>query len=127
MLTFVLEPLRFGESSMIHTVYDGIEIARLTGCENVGGLADLYHVYGNNDNIKGIADFKGELLHSHIAEPVKRIYPSSKDDDGIKAIYVEFLSSLERAGCDTCSVEAHTDDFCNDIRDAVSLMKALNY
>lgn len=121
----VLEPLRFGESSMIHTVADGVEIARMTGCDNIGGLADLYHVYGNNDSIKGIAEFKGELLHAHIAEPVNRRYPSCDDSDEIKEIYREFLSSLEAAGCDTCSIEAHTDDCTADIKNAMSLLNSL--
>lgn len=121
----VIEPLRFAESSMIHTVADGVEIARMTGCDNVGGLADLYHVYGNNDSVSGIAVFKGELLHSHIAEPITRRYPSCGDNEEIKGIYSSFFKALEIAGCQTCSVEAHTDNFAKDIKDAVSLLKSL--
>ena len=121
----VMEPLRFGESSMIHTVSDGIEIARLSGKRNVSGLADLYHVYGNDDSISGIADFKGELNHSHIAQPITRGYPSTKDSEEIKDIYKSFLVSLEKAGCETCSVEARTDDFKADIADALEILKAL--
>ena len=121
----VMEPLRFGESSMIHTVFDGIEIARLSKKKNVAGLADLYHVYGNNDNIEGIGQFKGELLHSHIAEPVKRVYPSTKDSEDIIDVYKNFFYSLEKAGCETCSVEAHTDDFKTDIADALAILKTL--
>ena len=121
----VMEPLRFCESSMIHTVFDGIEIARLSGKENVAGLADLYHVYGNNDNIEGIGEFKGELLHSHIAEPEKRVYPSTKDREEIIYIYKNFFNSLKKAGCETCSVEAHTDDFKTDIADALAILKTL--
>lgn len=121
----VMEPLRFGETSMIHTVADGIEIARMSGVKNVAGLADLYHVYGNNDNVEGIGDFKGELLHSHIAEPEKRVYPSTKDSEEVIAIYRNFFDSLNKAGCETCSVEAHTDDFANDIADALAILKTL--
>lgn len=121
----VMEPLRFGESSMIHTVADGIEIARMSGKGNVAGLADLYHVFGNNDSIEGIADFKGELLHSHIAEPEKRDYPSTKDSEEVIAIYKSFFDALKIAGCETCSVEARTDDFANDIADALAIIKAL--
>ncbi len=121
----VMEPLRFVESSMIHTVADGIEIARMSGCKNVGGLADLYHVCGNNDSIEGIADFKGALLHAHIAEPVNRRYPSVKDGDEIIEIYKSFFDSLEKAGCKTCSVEARTDDFKNDIVGALEIIKTL--
>ncbi len=121
----VMEPLRFCESSMVHMVSDGIEIARKSGKKNVAGLADLYHVYGNNDSIEGIADFKGEILHAHIAEPVNRIYPSEKDSDEIKEIYKAFFASLKKAGCETCSIEARTEDFANDIADTLALIKTL--
>ena len=121
----VMEPLRFCESSMIHTVADGIEIARMSGKKNVAGLADLYHVFGNNDSIEGIADFKGELLHAHIAEPEKRAYPSTKDSEEVIAIYKKFFDALKEAGCETCSVEARTDDFKTDIADALEILKKL--
>ena len=121
----VMEPLRFSETSMIHTVFDGVEIARMSRKKNVAGLADLYHVYGNNDSVEGIGEFKGELLHSHIAEPVKRVYPSAKDSEEIIGIYKKFFTSLKEAGCETCSVEAHTDDFKTDIADALAFLKAL--
>ena len=93
--------------------------------KNVAGLAALYHVYGNNDSIEGIGEFKGELLHSHIAEPVKRVYPSTKDSEDIIDIYKNFFYSLKKAGCETCSVEAHTDDFKTDIADALAILKTL--
>lgn len=121
----VIEPLRFCETSMIHTVKDGVEIARMCGCDNVFGLADLYHVYGNEDSIEGIAEFKGEVCHAHIAEPVNRSYPSTADSDDIKEIYKSFFEALETAGCDTCSVEARTEDFDTDIFDAVKVIKSL--
>lgn len=121
----VMEPLRFGESSMIHTVSDGIEIAHMSGKTNVAGLADLYHVYGNNDSIEGIGELKGELLHSHIAEPEKRTYPSTKDSEEIISIYKKFFDALKKAGCETCSIEARTDDFKNDVSDALAILKTL--
>ena len=52
-----MEPLRFGESKMIHTVKDGIEIGEKSGKNNVLGLADLYHVYGNDDKLEEISSF----------------------------------------------------------------------
>lgn len=121
----VMEPLRFCESSMIHTVADGIEVAKMSGKNNIGGLADLYHVYGNNDNIEGIGQFKGRLFHSHIAEPEKRVYPSTKDNEKTVSIYKKFFEALKKSGCETCSIEARTDDFINDIADALAIIKAL--
>ena len=123
--TIVLEPLRFKESSIIHTVSDGVRIAKMSKADNVFGLADLYHVYGNKDNIESIAEFKNEIKHAHIAEPVKRNYPMSTDADNIKDIYKSFFDALKNAGCCTCSIEAHTDDFANDIKDAVETIKEI--
>lgn len=121
----VLEPLRFGESSMIHTVADGVEIARMSKASNVFGLADLYHVYGNNDSIDKFSQFKGEIRHCHIAEPEKRVYPSTNDSEETLNIYKSFLNVMQSVGCDTCSVEAHTDNFEADIIDAISVLKTV--
>ncbi len=121
----VIEPLRFKESSIIHTVSDGVRIAKMSKAGNVFGLADLYHVYGNKDSIENIAEFKNEIRHSHIAEPVKRKYPLSTDEENIKNIYKSFFDALKAAGCETCSIEAHTDDFSNDIKDAADTIKSI--
>lgn len=121
----VLEPLRFNESSMIHTVTQGVEIATLSGTDNIFALADLYHVYGNNDSVCGITELKGKVCHAHIAEPVARRYPMGSDKEETIYIYREFLKSLRTAGCDTCSIEAHTDDFGSDIKPAIELLKSL--
>ena len=120
----VIEPLRFCESSMIHMVADGIEMAQLSGADNIFGLADLYHVYGNNDDIDAMAELDGKICHCHIAEPDKRVYPSDSEDSGeVKAMYGKFLSTMAAVGCDTCSIEARTDDFCNDVVEAISLLR----
>ncbi len=121
----VIEPLRFCESSMIHTVADGIEIAQMSGATNVYGLADLYHVYGNNDSIEGVSQFKGVLKHAHIAEPVKRTYPCANDDEKSIEMYKTFIKSIVQAGCKTISVEAHTDNFAEDFKNTVALLKML--
>lgn len=123
--TIVMEPLRFGESKMIHTVKDGIEIGELCGKENVLGLADLYHVYGNDDKFDEIASFKGKLRHSHIAEPVNRTYPMDTDSDVSKEIYKGFISAIKSAGCETVSIEAHTDDYANDIKKSVEFLRKI--
>ncbi len=121
----VLEPLRFCETSMIHTVADGVEVAKLSGADNIFSLADLYHVYGNDDSIAGMMELSGNVKHSHIAEPVKRLFPSCNDCEEVKYIYREFIRTLEKIGCDTCSIEAHTDDFVKDVIDAANVLKAI--
>ncbi len=123
--TIVMEPLRFGESKMIHTVKDGIEIGEKSGKNNVLGLADLYHVYGNDDKLEEIASLKNKVYHSHIAEPVNRTYPLDTDCDESKEIYKSFISALKSAGCETLSVEARTDDYANDIKNSVNFLREI--
>lgn len=121
----VIEPLRFCESAMIYTVADGIEIAEMSGSDNVKTLADLYHVYGNNDSVEKISKYKNKVYHAHIAQPITRNYPSLCDDEQIKIIYKNFLNSLKSCGCGTCSIEARTDDFDNDVFGSIKLLKEL--
>ena len=121
----VIEPLRFCETTMIYTVHDGIEIASMSQKDNIKALADLYHVYGNEDSIEGIGDCKGMVCHAHIAQPVERVYPSDTDEDNVKTIYKNFFDSLKKCGCETCSIEARTDDFANDIFNSIKLLKSL--
>ena len=121
----VMEPLRFCESTMIYTVSDGIEIAEMCGKNNVKTLADLYHVYGNEDSVDYISQCYGKVFHAHIAHPVTRNYPSINDEDEVKAIYRKFFDALKSCGCNTCSIEARTDDFSKDIVDAIKLIKDL--
>lgn len=121
----LLEPLRFCESSMIYTVADAVELAELSGADNVFALADLYHVYGNNDSVCEMMNFKNKVRHAHVAEPVNRRYPKEGDREEVIYIYREFIKGLEAVGCDTCSVEAHTDDFNGDISAAMKLFKTL--
>ena len=45
--------------------------------------------------------------------------------DEIKGIYKGFLDALKAAGCETCSIEARTDDFKTDIADALAILKTL--
>ena len=119
----VIEPLSFGETSMIHTVKDGVDFAEKAGFDHIYGLADLFHVYNNGDSIDGIAEFKGKIKHAHIAEVNTRIYPNKNADESVNAIYGQFLTALKNAGCENCSIEARTDDYFKDLPEAIEVLK----
>lgn len=121
----VLEPLRFCETSILHTVSDGVGISEKCKVDNVFTLADLYHVYGNDDSVSGIINFKGKIKHAHVAQPVSRSFPCESDDETVIYIYKEFIRALSLAGCDTCSIEARTEDFNKDVFSAINLLKTL--
>lgn len=124
-ITVVFEPLKSTETNLIHTVKDGVLAARDTGCENVGGLADLYHMVQNGDEISNITAFKGEVLHSHIREPFERTFPLETDSAESKAYYKSFFKALMEAGCETCAIESRAADFADAIAPSVKYLKNL--
>ncbi|MBE6815557.1 MAG: sugar phosphate isomerase/epimerase [Ruminococcaceae bacterium] len=122
-VNIVIEPLSIGETSMIHTVKDGVDFAQKADFNHVYGLADLFHVCNNKDDIDGIGDFVGKIKHAHIAEPETRIFPNKNADDSVNEIYKRFISALEKAGCETLTIEARTDDFFKDLPEAIEVLR----
>ncbi len=126
-VNIVIEPLSFQETSMIHTVKDGVDFAEKADFNHIYGLADLFHVCNNNDDIDGIGDYKGKIKHAHIAEPETRIYPNKNADANVNDIYKRFLTGLKKAGCETLTIEARTDDFCKDLVEAIEVLDSLGF
>lgn len=124
-VNIVIEPLSVGETSMIHTVKDGVVFAEKTGFDHIYGLADLFHVCNNKDDVDGIANFAGKIKHAHIAEPETRIFPNKNADSSVNEIYKRFISALEKAGCETLTIEARTDDFRKDVVEAIEVLDGL--
>ncbi len=124
-VNIVIEPLSFHETSMIHTVKDGVHFAEKAGFDHIYGLADLFHVCNNNDDIDGIGNFVGKIKHAHIAEPETRIFPNKNADDSVNEIYKHFIIALEKAGCETLTIEARTDDFFADLPVAIEVIERL--
>ena len=122
-VNIVIEPLSFSETSMIHTVNDGVEFAEKAGFNHVYGLADLFHVYNNNDDIDGIGEFYGKIKHAHVAEIGTRIFPNENASEEVYRVYERFFTALKKAGCETCTIEARTDDFEKDLPEAIKVIK----
>ncbi|MBE6752316.1 MAG: hypothetical protein E7556_07310 [Ruminococcaceae bacterium] len=121
----VIEPLSTGETSMIHTVKDGVDFAEKADFNHIYGLADLFHVCNNKDDIDGIGDFVGKIKHAHIAEPETRVFPNKNADESVNDIYKRFLVALKKAGCETLTIEARTDDFFADLPEAIEVLKEM--
>ncbi len=120
-IRIAIEPLNKNECNCLNSVLEGVAVAEATGCDNIKTLADLYHVYLENDQMKDIASLKGKIIHAHIANPVGRCYP--KPGDGFD--YAPFMNALNEAGCTRCSVEAGTKDFAKEAPLALAVLKAL--
>ena len=117
-ITVVIEPLSPKDTNVIRTLREGAEIVAAVNEPNILLLGDLYHMYNVNEHEADVRMMKGLLKHAHIAQPQNRIYPAPGDDYD----YAAFIAALEFAGCETCSVEARTDDFAADAAKAIAAL-----
>lgn len=125
-ITIVTEPLRKDECNIINTVKEGVMLSVLAGKDSISSLADIYHMLGEGDTNEDIRQLKGSIKHSHISYPykkgeLKRAFPENENEFD----YRSFISALEFAGCETCSVEAQTNDFETDTIKAGKLLKRI--
>ena len=115
----VVEPL--WDSNIINTAKEGAMLAAAADRPNVFGLVDLFHMDKMHDKIDNIRDLKGHVMHAHIAEPSRRVYPLSAEEYD----YRSFIDALEAAGCPRCSVEARCDDFAAEAPVTMQLLRSL--
>lgn len=120
-INVVIEPLRSRDTNVINTVKEGAMLAAAADHPNVWGLVDLYHMYAENDTVEDVLQLRGVIRHAHIAEPVKRVYPTFDDEYD----YHPFLDTLEAVGCPRCSLEAGYADFAVDAGIAAKMLKRL--
>ena len=101
-----IEPLRTEECNIINTAEDSVKLAKDTGCANVGGHVDYYHLMQNGEKMSKLEGLAKDIVHTHIASPCKRNIPTV--DDG--ADYGQFFNYLRKGGYDaTVSFEGGGD------------------
>ncbi len=66
-IKIVIEPLRRGETNIVNTVADGLEMCMMADHPNVYVLADFYHVAMNGETLDAIRHCGDKLQHTHIA------------------------------------------------------------
>ncbi len=127
-IRIAIEPLRPAECNAINTVSDGIEIAKAVDSPYVKVLADVKHMYEQNEDFSLLYDYKGWIIHAHTSNPApdpstgkKRIYP--KENDGLNQN--DFIEPLKAIGVEICSIEADVIDFAEDAKNAIELLKKL--
>lgn len=119
-ITIVVEPICKREGNILRTVADGVAMVKRVNRKGVKVLADLYHVWQEDEPMQNIVDAAEWLAHIHIAEPVKRSYPGNDDFD-----FSDFFAALKKAGYDgRISCECKFDNFDLDAETALKTMKA---
>ena len=119
-ITIVIEPICHREGNIVRTVTDGLAMAKRVNRKGVKLLADLYHVWQEQEPMQNIVEAAEWLSHVHIAEPVKRSFPGNDDFD-----FSDFFAALKQVGYDgRVSCECRFDDFDRDVETALKTMKA---
>ena len=127
-LPVAIEPLRPEECNAINTIADGVEIAKRVNSPFVKVLADVAHMFVQNEAVESLLDYKGWIVHAHTSNPdpdpslgKKRIYPRIGDVFSQES----FVNALEAVGVEHCSIEADVIDFEADAKDAYEVLKEL--
>ncbi len=94
-ITVVVEPLNSGETNLINTVAQGIEICKKVGKPNVKGLADFFHVYKSGETLDAVISNNGMLGHLHIARANDdRAMPYEEDTPKVE----EWAAAVKESG-----------------------------
>lgn len=119
-IAIALEPLRSAECNILNTVEKAAAICKAVGHSSVGINPDLYHMYCENEPFENLAKYIQYVKHIHVSDYKNRIYPTP--DDGCE--YAHIFSILREAGYDgRISVEARTDDYEADCRQALEILR----
>lgn len=117
----VIEPLSRKETNMVCTVAEGALLQRDVANENVGLLADYFHICANHDDINSIATIK-DFGHIHIASGNGRRYPLPGDGEN----YGELFAALHTAGYNgRMSIEGKTENIEQDGAAALAYLKQM--
>lgn len=125
-IRIAIEPLRPAESNIINRVKEGVLLATASGCDNIGGLGDLYHMAVAGEGGVELRDVAGALYHTHISNPAlgsdrPRRYPS----EATEYDYADFIQGAIAAGCPRCSIEAGCEDFEFEAPRALEVLRGL--
>ena len=119
-ITIALEPLNHKESNFIPTVQSAYELAKKLNLSNLKILADIFHMYVENEDFSVISKTVDEICHTHINNPLTRTCPTSETNEQIEA----FASALKKAGYNrTVTIESTFEDFSSEIKAAIVYLR----
>lgn len=97
-MKIVIEPLRKADTNFIHTVAEGLEMAKRCNNPNVGCLADMYHMFVSGETLDALENNSGLLWHAHLSRgnDDRRMPVPGVDDEQCKL----WASAFKKGGYD---------------------------
>ncbi len=115
-----IEALNRSETNLINSLTEAACLQAVVGMDNVGILADSFHILSENESMATIK-LVSPIMHAHVATRGSRGYPVCIDED-----MIEFFEALVKSGYDqTVSVEGKTEDWAGDSSLCLKTMKSI--
>ena len=124
-IKIAIEPLNVYDCNFINTLADAAKICRAANRENIGIIADIYHMHRNGEELSEIVKYGDHISHIHVARMNDdRGAPTLADADMMKNV----LAVLEEIAYDgRASLEASCKpDFETAASNYAELLKTLN-
>jgi D-psicose/D-tagatose/L-ribulose 3-epimerase len=119
-ITVLVEPLRSAETNIVNTAREGWEWVRAVNHPNFQLMVDYFHLASENEDPRIIVEARQYIHHLHMANPEGRRFPLGWHERD----YAPFFRALRQVGYDgRISIEASTDDFVNDGRASIRMMR----
>lgn len=119
-ITIALEPLNHNESNFLPTVKSAYDLSKKLNLSNVKILADIFHMYVEEEDYSVFEETVDEICHTHINNPLTRGCPSLQENEYIKG----FANALNTVNYDkTITIESSFYDFSNEIKDAIKYLR----
>jgi D-psicose/D-tagatose/L-ribulose 3-epimerase len=119
-ITIAIEPLNRGESNIINSVQEGLELAKQVDRPWIKLLADYYHMALENESPEILVHAGDYIRHVHLSSH-DRFFPLQGE-----AGYGPFFTRLRDINYDgRVSIEARTSDFRTDASRALIVLRQL--
>jgi len=125
-VTIVIEPLRFGETNLIHYVYEGMHVVEDVDSPKIQLLADIFHMQMVREGADSIVRAGSMLKHCHIAENSSRSYPGDKASE-VRRLepYFAALKSIGYSGGVSCECNWGKGDIVKKLEKAFNTLKGM--
>lgn len=97
-IKIAIEALSYADTDILNTIVETADFTRSLEIDNLGMLADWFHMLNNGESELDLIKVSDVLLHVHIASLESRKYPMQIN--GEESRYLELFDALKNAGYD---------------------------
>ncbi len=116
--TIAVEHLNSSETNTINSFEEALQLVEKLGRDNVGVLADIYHLLKEGEDLEVIRKAGEKLLHIHLSDPERN--PPLKGEKVVK----DFLLLLKEMGYkNRISVECRWSDLGKELPKVIQTLK----